>query len=123
MRLINNPYVFAGKLPGKRQQDLPQSWEDYLDKAGIEDFHWHDLRHTFASRLVMAGIDLYTVMKLLGHSSLKMTQRYAHLSPDYLKSAVGVLDREESNRHQFRHQQKLESCKLVKLMGIESAAC
>jgi site-specific recombinase XerD len=98
VRVINNPYVFVGALPGDRQKDLPKYWEDYLKEAGIHELRWHDLRHTFATRLVMAGVDLYSVMKLLGHSSLKMTQRYAHLSPDYLKSAVSVLNRFSRNQ-------------------------
>ena len=71
---------------------MPKYWEDYLRQAGIEDFHWHDLRNTLASRLVMAGVDLYTVKELLGHSDFKRTMRYAHLSPGHLKSAVAVLD-------------------------------
>jgi site-specific recombinase XerD len=62
-----------------------------MREARIENFRWHDLRHTFASRLVMAGIDLYTVSKLLGHHSIKMTERYAHLAPDHLQRAVDAL--------------------------------
>ena len=60
-------------------KDLPVYWEQYRKKAGLEDLHWQDLRHTFASRLVMGGVDLYTVSKLLGHHDVKMTTRYAHL--------------------------------------------
>jgi integrase len=65
-RMINNPYVFHGALEGERLKDLPKGWEECLEKAGIRNFRWHDLRHTFASRLVMQGVDLYSVKELLG---------------------------------------------------------
>lgn len=63
-----------------------------VSRANINDFHFHDLRHTFASDLVMKGVDLYTVSKLLGHSSIEMTQRYAHLAPSALIDAIKKLD-------------------------------
>jgi site-specific recombinase XerD len=67
----------------------PRYWfERALRTACIEGFHWHDLRHTFASRLVMAGVNLRAVQEALGHKSIAMTVRYSHLSPDYQLSAV-----------------------------------
>ena len=76
--------------------DLPKNWEAWLEQGGIEDFCWYDLRHTFASRLVMAGVDLYTVSVILGHASTQMTTRYAYLSPEYKKRAVKLISKRDS---------------------------
>jgi integrase len=62
-------------------------------KAGLEDVRFHDLRHTFATRLVQAGINIYVVKELLGHKTLAMTMRYAHHYPESLRHGVEVLDR------------------------------
>ena len=59
-----------------------------LDKAGIKDIVWHTLRHTCASRLVMAGVDIRTVQEIMGHKTLVMTMRYSHLSGDHLNQAI-----------------------------------
>lgn len=71
---------------------FPDSGHYWFDRAvklaGVPNFHWHDLRHTFASRLVQEGVDLYTVQRLLGHKDSKMTMRYAHLAPKGLQKAV-----------------------------------
>jgi integrase len=64
-----------------------------LGKARIDDFHFHDLRHTFATRLVQTSVDLYKVQRLLGHKSPIMTQRYAHHYPESLRDGVRTLDR------------------------------
>ncbi|HBR17577.1 MAG TPA: hypothetical protein DD725_08240 [Deltaproteobacteria bacterium] len=63
-----------------------------LTASEIEDFHFHDLRHTFASMLVQNGADLYGVQKLLGHKDSRMTQRYAHMSMDALRGTISKLD-------------------------------
>jgi integrase len=63
-------------------------WDAALKDAELEDFHWHDLRHTFASRCVMAGIDLRTLAELLGHKTLQMVMRYSHLSQAHELAAV-----------------------------------
>jgi integrase len=73
-------------------QDVKRSFNTALRKACIMDFHFHDLRHTFASHLIMAGVDITTVSKLLGHKSLAMTLRYSHLAPSHMVKAVDILD-------------------------------
>jgi site-specific recombinase XerD len=72
---------------------LNKSFRTVLKKSKIEDFRFHDLRHTFALNLVMAGEDLNTVRELLGHKDLTRTLRYAHLSPNHKTKAINVLDR------------------------------
>jgi len=84
--------VFPSPKTGKKLDNCQSSWEAILKRAGIENFRWHDMRHDFASQLVMRGVDLNTVRELLGHADLKMTLRYAHLAPENKLQAVKVLD-------------------------------
>lgn len=84
-------WVFA-KANGKRVKALDWLFRKAVKLAGIEDFRIHDLRHTFASWLVSEGVELIKVRDLLGHTSIKMTERYAHLMPSRLLGAVQVLD-------------------------------
>lgn len=80
-------YVCLGS--GQREgRDWERWFEDCIGQAVIPDFRWHDLRHTFASRLAMAGVPLRTLAELLGHKTLAMVMRYAHLAPAHLRDAV-----------------------------------
>ena len=92
-RHIKSPYVFWQGEEGNPYQDVKRSFNSALKRAGIKDFKFHDLRHTFASHLVMAGVDLTTVKELLGHKSITMTLRYAHLAPSHKVKAVDILDK------------------------------
>lgn len=85
-----SPYIFCNR-DSKPFGDIKKSFCNALTKSAIIGFHFHDLRHTFASQLVMSGVDLNTVRELLGHKTLDMTLRYSHLSPDHKKRAVDVL--------------------------------
>lgn len=87
-----SPYIFC-KANGQPYGDIKKSFLTAISKSGIINFHFHDLRHTFASQLVMSGVDLNTVRELMGHKTLEMTIRYSHLSPDHKKRAVDILSK------------------------------
>lgn len=87
-----NEYVFPGEN-GAKIQSLRWWWEHILRDAGIEEFRWHDMRHTFASWLVSDGVPLYVVQKLLGHAKPETTQIYAHLQVGRMEDAVALLDK------------------------------
>ena len=90
-RRLDSPYVFIDQ-DGKRFKNVRRSFHSALRKTGIKDFTFHDLRHTFASHLVMSGVDITTIKELLGHKTLSMTLRYAHLAPSHKVNAVEILD-------------------------------
>ena len=89
-QVSKSPYVFPGQ-GGGRFEDVKSAWLKLLERAQIDGFRWHDMRHDFASRLVMAGVPLNTVRELLGHADIKMTLRYAHLAPGTKAAAVELI--------------------------------
>src|SRR5438093_7122053 len=82
-RLSDQDIVFTSVMTGGRIVDIRAGFLNSCKRAGITGLHFHDLRHTFASQFVMAGGDLYTCQKIVGHKSITMPQRYSHLFPTY----------------------------------------
>jgi integrase len=92
VRSVKNDLVFlSGSGTKINRSNLKRALKKVLEKVGIKDFRFHDLRHTFATRLVQKGEDIYKVAKLMGHKDIRMTQRYAHHSSESLRSGVDVL--------------------------------
>ena len=81
-------FHYEGRSP---VHDYRRWFDAALKLAGIDNYSWHCNRHTFASRLVMAGVDIRTVAELMGHSTIQMTMRYAHLAPQHNRAAVDRL--------------------------------
>jgi integrase len=77
---------------GRDLNDSRKWFELAVEEAGMRNLRWHDLRHTFISRLVMKGVDLRTVQELAGHKTISMTVRYAHLAPEHNQAAIEKLD-------------------------------
>jgi integrase len=97
-------YVFHDNGQKLYDRKVQRAFRRVLKNAGIENFHFHDLRHTFASYLRQKGVDLHTISKLLGHKDLRMTKRYAHLNVDSLRGAISrlnitILSRSEELTH------------------------
>lgn len=88
-----SPYVFNNPGTGTRWVEIRKGWFRALRVAAIRNFRFHDLRHSFASRMVQRGVPLKAVQELLGHSDIKTTMRYAHLAPSDLTRAVLSLSR------------------------------
>jgi integrase len=88
-----SPLVFpSNRKPDEKFLDLKKGFHKAVGLAGISHIRFHDLRHTFATRLVRAGVDIVTVQKLLGHSKITMTERYTHSLADVKMAAVSKLD-------------------------------
>jgi integrase len=81
-------FLFPGRVDGQSLVEIKKAWAKVLDVAGLPGLHLHDLRHTYASHLVSAGVSLHVVGRLLGHTQAATTHRYAHLSDDALRHAT-----------------------------------
>lgn len=94
LNLFKNMNVrdISGRVFPISGSSIRQAFDKVVAKVGLEDFRFHDLRHTFATRLVQNGVDLYKVKELLGHKTITMTMRYAHHYSESLRSSVEVLD-------------------------------
>ena len=84
----DNPWVIAGRLPGTHLTDLQRPWRRIRKRAGLEDVRIHDLRHSYASRALALGESLTMIGKLLGHTQVQTTARYAHLAQDSIQTAA-----------------------------------
>ena len=87
-RQDDNPWVIAGRKPGSHLTDLQHPWRRIRARAGLDDVRIHDLRHSFASGGLLVGEGLPMIGKLLGHTQVQTTARYAHLANDPVKSAA-----------------------------------
>ena len=90
-RHSDSAYVFPAK-EGRPYTDVPKTFRKAVKEAKVEHFRFHDLRHTFASYMIMNGCDVKTLQELMGHKDIKMTMRYSHLSKDHVRESVKILD-------------------------------
>lgn len=108
-------YYFKSMIKrGEPLSRIDKAFGHACEKSGISDFHFHDLRHTFASAHIMNGTSLYELSVLLRHKNVQMTQRYAHLAPNHMKERVRKLD-EVLGSSQFRPQGEIKELKVVNL--------
>ncbi len=84
----DNPWVIRGKLPGSYITDLQKPWRRIRARAELEDVRIHDLRHSYASRALVLGESLTMIGKLLGHTQVQTTARYAHLARNSIQNAA-----------------------------------
>src|SRR5438874_13362968 len=105
--------VFPSIRPGESLQGSRSGFPSAPEEANIEGYTWHCNRHTFASKLVMARVDLPTVVELLGHRALQMVMRYSHLAPEHQSSAVDRLVN-TGNRRDTKSDSKRSSAKTIK---------
>ncbi|MBU4232833.1 MAG: site-specific integrase [Desulfobacterales bacterium] len=114
---LKSEFVFCDSQ-GRRFYAVKRSFASACRRAGVEDFRFHDLRHTFASRLVMRGASLKAVQELLGHADMKMTMRYAHLSHEHLRDSVNLLNDLPSGKELVNKPQKSQKASNPKVANL-----
>jgi integrase len=95
-RVGNSEYVFPNRRTGKALTDIKNAFSAALKKAGIEDFRFHDIRHSAGTRMADAGVPITAVSDILGHADIRTTMRYAHATDEARRRAVNAL--EEASR-------------------------
>ncbi len=112
---LTSKHVFT--YMGEQVQEIKRSFKTALKRAGIQNFRFHDLRHTFASQVLLKGGSLKDIQELLGHKSMSMTLRYSHLSQEHKKRAVNLLNgitALSQNRHDVTNDADLKDSELQK---------
>ena len=92
-------YVFTNPETRDRYRNISRGFRSACRRAGLEDMRFHDLRHTFGSWAVQSGADLYRISRILGHASLQMTSRYAHLATEHLHEVVKKMATSTATEH------------------------
>ena len=90
-RSLNGEGPVFVNIRGEALRGYKHWFDPAVEESGLKDFTWYCLRHTFVSRLAMAGVSLVTISDLMGHNTIQMTKRYAHLAPAHNQAAVDRL--------------------------------
>ena len=107
-----NGYVFPSPKTGGKLTDLKRKFDEARTKAEIVNLRFHDLRHTFATRMANAGVDIFTLAELLGHSDIRITKRYAHGTEETKRRAVEILVKNENLRDSNATKRKRQAAGL-----------
>jgi len=115
--LYISEYVFCNE-DGGRLKSIRTSFRNALKRAGISDFRFHDLRHTYASHLAMSNVDLFTIKELLGHKRIEMTSRYSHISQSHKAKAVELLGQKlDTIQTQTQESTDMEKLSFMEVIG------
>ncbi len=106
----DSEFVFFNPMTGKPIKDVKTTFKKTCEKAKIKELRFHDLRHTSATKMIEIGVDLVTVSKILGHSSIQMTMRYAHPTPENMQRAVDKLGNifKQSDQHKISASTRID---------------